>query len=171
MRSTCNAGATVRCLRWEDPLPKGVSYHLACRTRPRVAKRGQELCARVRACACLARRVRPGAGNRTFALAGSMGRDAMSRVGGSDAVFPPLGISYQPTGGAGRQAGRGRKESPWSEWAFTGTACATEPQGPRWAGWAAQALRPCHAAERISPGLWPSSVHRASLPGNSPRPL
>ena len=51
----------VRCLRWEDPLPKGVSYDLACRTRPRGPKASDRtVCACVRACmrACLARHVR-----------------------------------------------------------------------------------------------------------------
>ncbi|XP_060252618.1 uncharacterized protein LOC132657518 [Ovis aries] len=39
---------TVRCLRWEDPLPKGVSYHLACRTRPRGRKASDRT-----VCACM----------------------------------------------------------------------------------------------------------------------
>ena len=45
---------TVRCLRWEDPLPKGVSYHLACRTRPRGRKASDRtVCACVHVCAIM----------------------------------------------------------------------------------------------------------------------
>ena len=60
---------------------------------------------------------------------------SLTRAGGSNAVFPPLMISYQPTGGGrGSRQGGGRKRTPWSEWAFTGMACATDPRGPRWVG-------------------------------------
>ena len=42
---------TVRCLHWEDPLPKGVSYDLACRTGPRGRKAlDRTVCACVHAC-------------------------------------------------------------------------------------------------------------------------
>ena len=41
----------VRCLRWEDPLPKGESYDLACRTPPQGRKASDRtVCACVRAC-------------------------------------------------------------------------------------------------------------------------
>ena len=136
---------------------------------------GQD-CVCMHACvrACLARHLRSRAGNRTFALAGSMGWDAMSRGWVARMLsFLLLGSVTSPPEGQGWQAGRGQKRIPWSEWAFTGPACATEPQGPRWAGWAVRSfgLRPCHAAERISPGLGAVSHAEASLPGNSPRPL
>ena len=138
---------------------------------------GQD-CVCMHACvrACLARHLRSRAGNRTFALAGSVGRDAVSRGWVTRMMsFLLLGsVTGQPEG-QGRQAGRGRKRILWSEWAFTATACATEPQGPRWAGWAVRSfgLRPCHAAERISsPGLGGRQpCTEASLPRNSPRPL
>ena len=138
---------------------------------------GQD-CVCMHACvrACLARHLRSRAGNRTFALAGSVGRDAVSRGWVTRMMsFLLLGsVTGQPEG-QGRQAGRGRKRILWSEWAVTATACATEPQGPRWAGWAVHSfgLRPCHAAERISsPGLGGRQpCTEASLPRNSPRPL
>ena len=47
-----------------------------------------------------------------------------------------------------------------------GTACATEPQGPRWAGQAARGfgLRPCHEANRINPGIGARAVSSAQSP-------
>ena len=42
---------TARCLHWEDPLPKGVSYDLACRTGPRARRASDRtVCACMRVC-------------------------------------------------------------------------------------------------------------------------
>lgn len=61
---------------------------------------------------------------------------SVTRAGGSNSVFPPLRISYQPTGGAGAAGEEGAAKNPVERVGFHGHAGATEPQGPRWAWWA-----------------------------------
>ena len=50
-------------------------------------------------------------------------------MGGSNAVFPPLGISYQPTGGAGAAGGVGAEKNPVERVGFHGhSMCHRTPR-------------------------------------------
>ena len=87
---------------------------------------------------------------------------SLTRAGGSNAVFPPLMISYQPTGGAGAADREGAEKNPMERVGFHGYGLCHRPPRSTLGGWAIRSfgLRPCHAADRINPGLGPSAVHR-----------
>ena len=96
----------VQCLRWENPLQKGEINHPACRTRSQGRKASNKT-----VCAWAGMRE----AERGLDLLPWHEHGAgcsLTRAGSSNAVYPPLWISYQPTGGTGAAGGEGAETNP-----------------------------------------------------------
>ena len=140
----------VQCLRWENPLQKGEINHPACRTRPQGRKASNKT-------VCVWAGMREAERGLDLLPWHEHGAGcSLTRAGSSNAVYPPLWISYQPTGVAGGAGGGGGgNESRGVSWLSPAWPMPETPEVHVGLGGAIHGfgLRPCHPADRINPRL------------------